>query len=355
MGFTNNLNQYFQSLEAENKFSGVVFISQKNSPRYIASFGYASRPWKIRNSLAIRFDTASITKLFTSVAILQLIDQKLLTFDTPIVDFLKLKDTTISNQVTVYHLLTHTSGIGDDCEEEAGEVYADLFKVTPNYSITKTIDFLPQFIRKPANFSPGRGCRYCNCGFVLLGLIIEQISGMTYRDYVRNHIFQQAKMTHSDFFRMDRVYDNVAEGCDPIRDEVDQIIGWKKNIYSYPPIGSPDGGAHVTADDLNRFFWTVKMGKLLSPKLTEAFFSPQVKYRDKDDGTMMYGYGLWFFVDQLGNTVFYQKEGINAGVSCVMRHFPTRDITVILLSNMEAGAWKPINYIHKLVLAEQVV
>ncbi len=103
-----------------------------------------------------RFDTASVTKLFTSLATLQLIDQDLFDLETRVIDFLNLKGTTISKEVNVFHLLTHTSGIGDDSEEEAGEVYEDLWKTKPNYSVTITADFLPQFIYKPANFPPGK-------------------------------------------------------------------------------------------------------------------------------------------------------------------------------------------------------
>ena len=73
--------------------------------------------------------------------------------------------------------------------------------------------------------------------------MIEQITGMTYRDYVRHHIFARAGMAHSDFFRLDRVVKNVAEGSDPIRDEAGNVVGWEKNIYAFPPVGSPDSGA----------------------------------------------------------------------------------------------------------------
>jgi CubicO group peptidase (beta-lactamase class C family) len=353
MDATNILNLYFQELEDQNKFSGVVLITQGKASLYQAAYGYASRSWQIRNTLEMRFDTASITKLFTSIATLQLIDRKLLTFDTGVIDFLGLEDTTISKEVTVYHLLTHTSGIGDDCEEEDGEVYEDLWQTTPNYSVTKTVDFLPQFIHKRPNFPPGQGCRYCNCSFVLLGLMIEKITGLPYRDYVRQNIFERAKMVHSDFCRMDRVYENVAEGCDPIRDEANKVVGWKKNIYSYPPVGSPDSGAYVTAGDLDRFLRAVKAGELLSPELTETFLTPQVNYSQKDDWTMMYGYGLWFYVDRSGKTVCYQKEGINAGVSGVIRHFPIQDLSVVILSNMEGGVWKPVWKVHEMVMSGQ--
>src|SRR5215216_6473969 len=108
---TATLDRYFQTLEAQNKFSGVVLITQGTSQLYAAAYGYASRAWNIPNTLAMRFDTASITKLFTAVATLQLIDRGLLAFDTSAVDFLELAGTAISRQVTVFHLLTHTSGI----------------------------------------------------------------------------------------------------------------------------------------------------------------------------------------------------------------------------------------------------
>ncbi|MBM3127219.1 MAG: beta-lactamase family protein [Chloroflexi bacterium] len=350
MNFTATLDRYFQELETQDKFSGVVLVTQGDAQLYAGAFGHASRSWKIKNTLETRFDTASITKLFTSVATLQLIDRGLLGFETRVVDFLALPDTTISKEVNVYHLLTHTSGIGDDAEEENGESYEDVWKTKPNYAVTTTADFLPQFIHKPANFPPGQGCRYCNCSFVLLGLVIEKISGMNFRDYVRQNIFARAGMTHSDFLRLDRVNENAAEGCDPLYDENEHVIGWKKNIYSFPPIGSPDSGAHVTARDLDRFLRAVKTGQLLSPKLTQAFFTPQAHYRAMNGWVKMYGYGLWFYVDSSGKIVCCQKEGINAGVSGAVRYFPEQDINVVILSNLEDGVWKPVWKIHELIV-----
>jgi CubicO group peptidase (beta-lactamase class C family) len=350
--FKKVLDPYFRELEKDDRFSGVVRITQGEEELYAAAFGYASQSWKIRNALDIRFDTASITKLFTSVATLQLVDQKAFDLETSVIDYLGLKDTSISKDVNVHHLLTHTSGIGDDVEEENGEEYEDLWKTKPNYNIKTTIDFLPQFIYKPPNFPPGAGCRYCNCSFILLGLMIEKASGMGYRDYVRKNIFAKAGMHDSDFLHMAEANDKVAEGCDPIRNEEGKVTGWKKNIYSYPPIGSPDSGAHVTAADLDHFLRAVKAGKLLSPNLTEAFFTPQVDYRHyEDEGwKQRYGYGMWFYVKDGGNIICYQKEGINAGVSGMIRHFPVENISVVILSNIIGGAWKPVWKIHELII-----
>jgi len=338
-------------LEAANKFSGVLLITEGERSYYEGAFGYANRPWLIPNSLDVRFDSASITKLFTAVATLQLIEGDQFGFETGVINFLGLVDTSISRDVNVYHLLTHTSGIGDDVEEEAGEIYEDLFKSRPNYMVTTTTDFLPQFIHKPANFPPGETCRYCNCSFILLGLMIEKASGMSYRNYVRQHIFQPAGMSNTEFFSMARSNPLVAEGYDPIWNADKDLVGWKRNIYSHPPIGSPDGGAYVTASDLDRFLRVLKSGELLTSEMTKAFFTPQVHYRNHDTWIQKYGFGMWFYVEKTSDEViFFQKEGINAGVSGMIRHYPSRDLSVIILSNMEDGAWKPMRHIHELVV-----
>ena len=355
MCFTRVLDEYFRDRAAQDLFSGAVLITRGASRLYARAYGYASRAWRVPNTLDTRFDTASITKLFTAIATLQLIDGGLLAFDTPVVERLRLESTPLSKDITVFHLLTHTSGIGDDAEEEAGERYEDLWKAKPNYSVIETRDFLPQFVNKPANFPPGQGCRYCNCAYILLGLLIESISGMAYRDYVRAHVFAEAEMTASDFFRLDRVNRNVAEGCDPIRDATGTVVGWNRNIYSFPPIGSPDGGAHVTVADLDRFLRAVREGKLLSPELTGAFLSPQVVHGTIDAWTEMYGYGLRFYVDKEGKVFCYEKEGVSVGVSAIVSHFPEGDITVTLLSNMEDGAWDPAwGKIHPMVVDGQL-
>src|SRR2546423_15216589 len=98
------LERYFQQRAEQDTFSGVVLITQGGSQLFAGAYGYASRSWKVPNTLTTRFDTASVTKLFTSVATLQLIDRGLLTFDTPVIDFLGLQRTAISRAVSGFHL-----------------------------------------------------------------------------------------------------------------------------------------------------------------------------------------------------------------------------------------------------------
>ena len=109
------------------------------------------------NTLDTRFDTASITKLFTAVATLQQVDAGAFGLDTSAVGYLGLEGTAISPDVTVRHLLTHTSGIGDDADEEAGESYEAVWQTRPNYSVLETADFLPQFVHRAAELRARRG------------------------------------------------------------------------------------------------------------------------------------------------------------------------------------------------------
>jgi len=157
-------------------------------------------------------------------------------------------------------------------------------------------------------------------------------------------------MQSSDFFDNTDIHENVAEGCDPIQGKDGSILGWRKNIYSFPPIGTPDSGAYVTSADLDSFIHAVKEGRLLSLEMTRTFFTPQVVYKQNKGWTKMYGHGLWFYVEPDKKVLFYEKEGENAGVSGLIRHYPDQDISIIILCNMENSAWNPAWKIHELVV-----
>ena len=316
-------------------FTGVVLLRRGSDEIFAGAYGLASPRWGIPNTMDIRFDTASITKLFTAVAVLQLVGQDKLDLDTSIHAYADLADTVISPAVTLRHLLTHTSGIADDADEEAGEDYADLWIDKPTYSVTQTRDFLPQCTSEPPNFPPGEGHRYCNCAYILAGLAVEHAAGRSFREYVIEHVFRPAHMARSGFFDKRDPEPDVAEGFDPGPDG-----RLESNIFKYPPIGSPDGGAHVTAADLMRFIDALQGGLLLTPELTEAFFTPQVVL---DDGSGQ-GFGLEFRGDM------WWKEGINAGVSGILRHWDETNgpgVDGVVLSNTEAGAWPVIEELDR--------
>jgi len=348
------IDDYLRQLTQDERFSGVVRLDRDCEPGVSGestvllrqAYGLASRTWQVPCEVTTRFDTASATKLFTAVAALQQVEAGAFGLDTRVIEYLGLSGTMISEEVTTYHLLTHSSGIGDDADEDAGEVYEDLFVDRPNYAIRATEDFLPQFIEKAPNFAPGKGCRYCNVGYVLLGLMVERATALSYREYVVENVFERARMTHAGFASMDRVTPGVAEGADPVLDPSGEVVGWRRNIYSFPPIGSPDAGAQVTADDLLSFHQALVCGDLLGADLTAAMLVPHVQYRPRGTGFHMTGFGFEFETDVAGQVRSYWKEGLNVGVSAALCHYPSAGITLAILSNMQDGVWEPIKKIE---------
>lgn len=315
------------------QFNGVVVVRKAGGVIFEHASGLASRRWNVPNTLDTRFDTASITKLFTSVAVLQQVEKGNLDLELSIHHYVNLEGTKIPVEVNLLHLLTHTSGIRDDADEEDGESYEDLFVDTPNYRFLEAADYLPQFVDKEPNADPGVECRYCNVGYILAGLALERATGVNYRQYVFDEVFTRAGMADSGFYDRRDAAPRLAEGWDRREDGT-----WKSNIYSYPPIGSPADGAQVTAGDLLRFLDAVRDGTLLGPEHTEEFFSPQVEH----DEETKYGFGLEFDMNDDGTVRSYYKDGINTGASGILRHYLEEDVDVVVLSNEEDGAWDVI-------------
>jgi len=328
------IKEIFETYSKKKGFSGVALIRDEKDDLFSYAHGYAHRGFKILNTLKTRFDTASITKLFTSLGIFLLIDKGLLSLQDKALDILQLpelKNSKISNEITIYHLLTHTSGIGDDADEEAGESYEALWIDKPNYSVRKLIDFLPNFIYKEPNFKPGEGCRYNNCAYVLLGLVIEKLSKKIYQDFIEENIFLKLGMKNSNFLSMDDVNENAAEGYTYLNENT-----FKKNIYSYPPIGTSDGGAYSTVHDLDIFIRKILHGEFLKRELTDEILKPKELYRKKELSSRFMGYGFEFELSNDDNkTIFITKDGSNAGVACVLKYYPKSNVTFTILSNVD--------------------
>ncbi|MBG6055008.1 CubicO group peptidase (beta-lactamase class C family) [Salinibacterium sp. CAN_S4] len=321
----------------DQDFAGVVLIRDGNRTIFESATGLATQRWGVPNALDTRFDTASITKLFTSVAVLQQVGKGNLDLETSIHHYVDLEGTAIGIDVTLLHLLTHTSGIADDADEESGENYEDLWRETPNYSVLQTTDFLPQFVNKPPLNAPGVECRYNNAGYILAGLALEKVTGVPFRQYVFDEVFTKSGMHDSGFYDRRDAAPRVAEGWDLVDG------AWVQNIYSYPPIGSPDGGAHATAADLVTFLQAVRNGELLNREFTDEFFSPQVEH----DEATWYGFGLEFDMHEDGTVRSYYKDGINPGASGIVRHYLDDGLDVVVLSNSEEGAWEVIQQIDE--------
>lgn len=328
---------------AEGAFSGCWLVAQRDTELASGAVGLAHRGFQVPNTIDTRFDIASITKVFTAVAIMQGVARGDYALDTPVMPYLGITGTRISDDVRVEHCLTHTSGIGDDADEEAGESYEALFQDKPNYSLRETVDFLPQFVHKEPYFAPGDGVRYNNVAWILLGLMIEQSIGMPCRDYVQQHVFSPAGMTGADFYAMDGMGENLAEHYVEVEGG-----SWRKNIYSYPPIGSPDGGATVSVRNLHQFVRSVTQHRLLDKAHTEALLQPRVQSGETPDGALWNAFGTVCRVSSDALVTRIAKDGGNAGVASVMAWYPPSDTTIVLLANIECSVWNLLRKIESI-------
>lgn len=340
------MEQICSEYAANKNFSGVCVLKMGDEVLFEKAFGYANRAFQVPNQIDTRFDTASITKLFTAVAVLQLVEQGKLSLEDKITKIVDLRGTQIPGDVTIHHLLSHTSGIADDADEEAGEDYADLFIDSPNYAIRECCDFLKNFAYKDPMFQAGTNARYCNCAFVLLGLAIEKVTGANFREYYVNHVFAKAGMKNTGFLSMDGINPNTAEGYTSIEDEEGNFLGYKKNIYCYPPIGTPDGGAYTTADDLDKFLMSIRNNVLLSGKYSEMLLKPQAEYKTQKDWFevpglyQQYGYAFEYLIQTGKEKPFcIYKDGANNGVANRFSYYPEKDIRLILLANQDCDVW----------------
>jgi CubicO group peptidase (beta-lactamase class C family) len=179
--------------------------------------------------------------------------------------------------------------------------------------------------------------------------MIERATGSTYRDYATEQVLARAGMTRSGFFRMDVVQPDVAEGVEAIVDERGGVVGWRRNIYSYPPVGGPDSGAYVTAGDLLRFHDAARDGRLLDPASTAELFSPKVHHSRRGERNHLMGFGFEFETDASQIVRSYWKEGVNVGVSGMLRHYPASDVSVVVLAVGENAAWEPVKAIDAAV------
>lgn len=330
----------FDRYYEEHHFAGAALIKRREEVLFERAYGFSHRGFKVPNTIGTRFDTASVTKLFTAAAILQLVDRGKLRLDDRITDILDLTGTRIPTDVTITHLLTHTSGIADDADEELGESYEELFVNKPNYSIRNCIDFIPQFAYKEPKFKAGTNVSYNNCAFVLLGLAIERAANVSYRDFVVQNIFLPCGMESSSFSSKDEGDAPTAEGYVALYKENDEIV-WKKNIYSFPPIGTSDGGAFTTVGDLDLFMRSLVNERLLSREMTKEMMKPQTKLvREYEWGQTINGFGFHFAYDRAGKLIRMYKEGSNPGVAAMFAYYPEMDATCILLGNQTCNVWE---------------
>jgi CubicO group peptidase (beta-lactamase class C family) len=318
------------SLE-QHAFSGVISIRQHDQVLYEKAAGYADRSNKIENSLETRFGIASGTKFLTALAIGKLIEAQKLSFSTPLKDCIALDFPRYSPEITIQHLLTHTSGIPDYYDEDKIEDFDNFTLSIPWSTLRGPRDYLAVFPDEAMKFAPGERFSYSNGGYILLGVVIEELTGMKYQDFVDQAIFKANGMNHSGYFALNKLPEKTAMGY------VEEEEGWRTNVFNLPIIGASDGGAFTTVQDI-KTLWKSFWGYQILPKdLVEIYVQPYVK-AEKEGEQTYYGHGLWIREEEGRNREVY-LTGCDAGVSFMSSVDCVNEMQVTVISNSTDGAW----------------
>ena len=308
-------------------FRGVVSVSKNGESLFKKAYGYADLPNKRPNQTDTKFGTASAGKAFVAVGIMKLVEDGKVSLDSKIDDLLDFDLKTISKDITIKQLLNHTSGIPDYFDESVMDDYAELFINIPNYNFRNSADLIPLFIDKPMMYAPGEKFQYNNTGYVVLGLVIEKITGMTFDKYLSTVVFEPCDMKNTGYYELDRLPANCANAY--IHDE--EKDEYYTNIFSIEAKGSGAGGCFTTVDDVENFWKHFLNGNIVSKDTVKEMTTLQA---ENAEGEEAYGYGFWLDGDE-NNLPFFQ--GFDPGVS--FRSSNDDGIYICVVSNFGDDVW----------------
>lgn len=300
-------------------FSGTILIARGDEVLLRHACGEASKRFHVPNNIDTKFNLGSMNKMFTATAIVQLAEKGLLSFDDPISKYVDESwlPKEITSKITIHHLLTHTSGLGSYFNETYQKGSRELFR--------NVEDFKPLVKDEKPAFEPGERFMYSNTGMLLLGVVIESVSGQSYFDYIRKNIYEPAGMKNSDSYEMDYPVENLAIGYSP---DWKSEYGWQNNIFKHVIKGGPAGGGFSTVADLHRFARALQTGKLVSVKSLDILW--------KDHTAQNYGYG--FRVAEGPNGKIVGHAGGFPGINAYLYIYLDKDYIVAILSNYDQGA-----------------
>ncbi len=243
------------SLSSRDQFSGVVIVTNRGEPVFQRAYGLADRESRRPNTTETAFNLGSINKLFTTTAIRQLAAAGKLNLDSTVATYWPdYPNPEVGRRVTIRQLLQHRSGIG-----------GDIFGTLPNQTrreIRHNRDYLPLFVAEPQAFEPGSDQQYSNAGYVLLGFLVERLSGEDYYEYVRRHIYGPAGMTRTAAYPVDSLPPNTAIGYSRGGEDAPADAPLRPNSADLPGRGSAAGGGYSTGTDLMRLLAALKTGRI---------------------------------------------------------------------------------------------
>ncbi len=315
--------EQIDAIAAEANLSGVVRVDIDGATIERA-YGLADRAHGIANRPDTLFATASGTKGLTALTIMSLVDEGALALDTTARSVLGTDLPLIDERVTVEHLLTHRSGIGDYLDESTVADWTDYVMAVPVHELATTEQFLAALDGHPMQHVPGERFVYCNGGFVVLALIAERVAGVPFHDLVTERVCRPARMVDTAFLRSDELPGRAARGY--LHDD-----GLRTNVFHLPVRGSGDGGIYTTAADMAALWDSLFAGRVVAPATWARMTRPTTRAADDDRD---YGLGFWLYP---GGAV--SVHGFDAGAGFVSVSDPAGRFTYTVLCNKSRGAW----------------
>jgi CubicO group peptidase (beta-lactamase class C family) len=315
------------ALQAADALSGAVLVAHDGKVLMQWQGGLANREQRVPVDAQTQFRLASSNKMFTAVAILQLAEAGRLTLDDTIGKRLAdYPNEGVAGTVTIRQLLNHTSGLGDFFGDDF-EHYAA--------SLRTHDDYVQHFAKDPPQFSAGSQDGYSNYGFIVLGRIIEVVSGQTYYHYVNDHILRAAGMTATGFEPESVDVPHRTPGYTRVKGQ------WLSETRSLPWRGTAAGGGYSTVGDMLKFAEALRAGTLVSPAWLQQATRPQ-------NNKGWYGYG--FMVQGEGRQRQFGHEGGAPGSNSAIVVMPEQGYVLIGLANVDPDAMgNVINYIARRV------
>ena len=320
---SNKIDRLMEAYDRNQLFQGTILVAKSGTILFQKSYGMANREWNIPNSLVTKYRLASVSKQFTALIVLQLASEGKLDLQAPITRYLPEYRKDTGDKVTVHHLLTHTSGIPN------GPGTPGFWSRSEHtYIHYSTHDVIEKFASGDLEFEPGSKFKYSSMGYVLLGAIIESVTGKPFAQVFHERITTPLDMRETEIDDNYSIVPNRATGY------ARTSLGWKAANFHYMPMLDGAGSVITSAADLLKYERALSTDKLLKPEYSKLLYLPHVA-----DADHFYGYG-WEILSFTEPTAARQKKlifhgGNIRGFAAYYGRIPEDEITVIILSNAD--------------------
>lgn len=316
------LNTVMQQHIRLNCFSGVVLVARGDQVLYERAFGLADRQRNIANRPDTRFNLCSMGKTMTATLIMQQIEKGTLALDIPIRSYLPQYPLPNADRITIHHLLTHSSGLSN-------------YMMHPDYEANKlrfnNLDSVMKVIvQMPLAFDPpGKQFEYSNSGFIVLGKILETVTGKNYWEVLQSEILEPLAMEHT--------WSRFPVGIQAPREAVPYYVLSQTKYADARQEESPafsDGGIYASAHDIFQFAWALLQNQLLLPATRNLMWEPRLAYPNEH-----YHYG-WEMRPTSDGIPIYQHGGGGRGFTTHLAILPSDSTIVVVMANYRFPVWE---------------